>query len=167
MGGAGDRRSDLIRGKKAHEGPSILELTRARFSEDTAIAKDQCPRCNHGVATLEILSRVGLSCVDTDDQRATNMLAGSKRGALLELFRYSSHCAERQFHQSGHALNNVNLGVSNEGNFQQDVYRHGDPCNTWGINSIGRLCLNSSRRRFSERHASESADLNHHRFEAE
>jgi hypothetical protein len=74
--------------RRRMEGPSISVLTGARFTEDTAIPKDRCARCNHGVATLEILLRVGFSCVDTD-QRATNMLPGSKRGALLaNLSRY-------------------------------------------------------------------------------
>jgi hypothetical protein len=49
MGGAGNRQSDTILEKKAHEGLSILALTRARFNEDTAIAKDPVQR----VATTE------------------------------------------------------------------------------------------------------------------
>jgi len=51
MGGAGNRPSDAILGKKAHEGLSILELTRARFNEDTALANDPVralqPRSGH------------------------------------------------------------------------------------------------------------------------
>jgi hypothetical protein len=51
MGCAGNRQSDAIRGRKAHAGLSILELTRVRFNEDTAIDNDPVcalqPRSGH------------------------------------------------------------------------------------------------------------------------